>query len=437
MARASAATIVHEDDVPAHRPDGDRHPPRRRERHPVRTRSGPPAARPRRSLRRALLRLPRPVQGPRDRPRRRPPRRAGRPRRRRRRRASAVARHRWVRRRRWRALTATWPRSPDGWPMTTSRAWFSAADVAVFPYPRPFSSSGALALALAHGTPGAALAAARPLRRCAERHVRRRSTHGRWPRRLDELATNPSALDELRRWSAVLAAGRRWPVVAEAHAAPLRGGDRRCRACCSSAPSGRVTPATKRCARRSYGRSPATGSSSPAAIPTPRRAGTAYRRSPPAPPPSPVSCAGADAVVVGGGTVFKTLHRSTGRRPNSLLRNACLLAAAAKASGKQVALVGVGAGDLRGRQARALARWLVRRVDLLVLRDEESASALAGVGAPAPFWIGADPAWALRPAMTGRGGTPTGRDGGDGGAQPPAGDDRLVHRSRRGDRAAR
>lgn len=132
-----------------------------------------------------------------------------------------------------------------------------------------------------------------------------------------------------------------------------------------------------------------------------------------------------DAVVVGGGTVFKTLRQSTGRRPNSLLRNACLLAAAAKVSGKQVAFVGVGAGDLRGRHARALTRWLVRRVDLLVLRDEESASALAGVGAPAPFWIGADPAWALRPAMTGRGRTPTGRDGVTVALSHHAGDDRL------------
>lgn len=32
-------------------------------------------------------------------------------------------------------------------------AWFGAADVALYPYPRPFSSSGALALALAHRTP--------------------------------------------------------------------------------------------------------------------------------------------------------------------------------------------------------------------------------------------------------------------------------------------
>jgi polysaccharide pyruvyl transferase CsaB len=132
-----------------------------------------------------------------------------------------------------------------------------------------------------------------------------------------------------------------------------------------------------------------------------------------------------DAVVVGGGTVFKTLRRSTSRRPTSLLRNACLLTAAAKATGKHVAFVGVGAGDLHGRLARALARSLVRRVDLLVLRDEESASALAAVGAPAPFWIGADPAWVLQPDVMDRSGTPAARDGVTVALSHHAGDDRL------------
>jgi polysaccharide pyruvyl transferase WcaK-like protein len=106
-----------------------------------------------------------------------------------------------------------------------------------------------------------------------------------------------------------------------------------------------------------------------------------------------------DGVVVGGGTVFKTLPASTGRRPTALLRQLCMLVAGARAAGKAVALVGVGAGDLRGPTARTLTRWLVRHVDLLVLRDEESAAALTDAGAPPPFWIGADPAWALRPRL--------------------------------------
>jgi polysaccharide pyruvyl transferase WcaK-like protein len=40
-------------------------------------------------------------------------------------------------------------------------------------------------------------------------------------------------------------------------------------------------------------------------------------------------------------------------------------------------------------------RRLVRAADLLVLRDEESADVLAGMGAPTPFRIGSDPAWTL------------------------------------------
>ena len=48
---------------------------------------------------------------------------------------------------------------------------------------------------------------------------------------------------------------------------------------------------------------------------------------------------------------------------------------------------------------RRWARWLVRQSDLVVLRDEESAALLADAGVPAPFWIGADPAFTLRSAV--------------------------------------
>jgi polysaccharide pyruvyl transferase CsaB len=102
-----------------------------------------------------------------------------------------------------------------------------------------------------------------------------------------------------------------------------------------------------------------------------------------------------DAVVVAGGTVFKELHRSTGRRPLSLLRRTAAIAAAARAARRPIALVGVGAAPLPGPGARALARAIVRTADLLVLRDDESATVLAATGAPAPFRVGADLAWTL------------------------------------------
>lgn len=101
-----------------------------------------------------------------------------------------------------------------------------------------------------------------------------------------------------------------------------------------------------------------------------------------------------DAVVVAGGTIFKLLHRSSGRRPTALLRNTVALMAGARALGLPVALVGVGASDLHGRVAPGLSGWIIRHADLLVLRDEESAAVLTGAGVPSPFWIGADAVWA-------------------------------------------
>lgn len=103
----------------------------------------------------------------------------------------------------------------------------------------------------------------------------------------------------------------------------------------------------------------------------------------------------ADAVVVTGGTIFKTLHPSTGRRPLSLLRRTVAMALATRTARRPLALVGVGAAPLHGRAASALARTIVRTADLLVLRDDESAAVLAATGAPAPFRVGADLAWTL------------------------------------------
>lgn len=104
-----------------------------------------------------------------------------------------------------------------GWvPDADVARWFSVADVALFPYPKPFSSSGALALALAYGTP--ALLSPPLARSVGAPNVMTvpldpRSIAGR----LDDLATKPDALDDLRVWSTVLAGGRRWPAVAERH----------------------------------------------------------------------------------------------------------------------------------------------------------------------------------------------------------------------------
>jgi polysaccharide pyruvyl transferase WcaK-like protein len=100
------------------------------------------------------------------------------------------------------------------------------------------------------------------------------------------------------------------------------------------------------------------------------------------------------AIVVGGGTIFKALHASTNRNRLSLLRRSAAVLTVARARGVRSALVGVGADALVGREARRLSRHIVANADLLVLRDEESAAVLTAAGAPGPFRIGADPAWA-------------------------------------------
>lgn len=103
----------------------------------------------------------------------------------------------------------------------------------------------------------------------------------------------------------------------------------------------------------------------------------------------------ADAVVFAGGTVFKELSPRTRRPPLDLLQKGAALAYGAKALGKRLAMVGVGAAPIRPGRGQRLARRLIRQADLLVLRDEESADVLAGLGAPTPFRIGADVAWTL------------------------------------------
>ncbi|HEX4106737.1 MAG TPA: polysaccharide pyruvyl transferase family protein [Solirubrobacteraceae bacterium] len=82
-----------------------------------------------------------------------------------------------------------------------------------------------------------------------------------------------------------------------------------------------------------------------------------------------------------------------GRRGRDLLA----LALAAKAAGRRLVLLGVGADRLRRRSERVRAQLLVRAADLLVLRDAAAADALASGGAPGPFRVGADPAWCALP----------------------------------------
>lgn len=101
---------------------------------------------------------------------------------------------------------------PDG----DVSSWFGAADVAVFTYPKPFSASGALALALAHGTP---LLLSPALARCigAPSTLVTPLAPAVLAHELDRLATTPGALDAHAAWTAALRREREWPTVAQRH----------------------------------------------------------------------------------------------------------------------------------------------------------------------------------------------------------------------------
>jgi glycosyltransferase involved in cell wall biosynthesis len=93
--------------------------------------------------------------------------------------------------------------------------WFAAADVAVFAYPAPFSSSGALALAFAHGTP---VLLSPQLAECVGAPAELVITGGaaglaQRLRGLREPATRQALADA----TAPLASSRAWPAVADAH----------------------------------------------------------------------------------------------------------------------------------------------------------------------------------------------------------------------------
>lgn len=116
-------------------------------------------------------------------------------------------------------LRAAYPEARfTGWvPGERVTDWFRAADVALFPYPRPFSASGALSLALANGTP---ILLSPPMARCigaptsvvahGEQHL---------ADRLRRLASDPEHRASLRRVSDGLASGRHWDQVADRHRA--------------------------------------------------------------------------------------------------------------------------------------------------------------------------------------------------------------------------
>jgi glycosyltransferase involved in cell wall biosynthesis len=96
------------------------------------------------------------------------------------------------------------------------RSWFSAADVALYLYPQPFAASGALALALAYGTPPLL---SEPLADTmgAAGELVGPSEPDALAQRLCQLAGDPSRVESLRGQAAALASERSWGTVARRH----------------------------------------------------------------------------------------------------------------------------------------------------------------------------------------------------------------------------
>lgn len=94
--------------------------------------------------------------------------------------------------------------------------WFAAADVALYPYPDPFSSSGSLALALGYGRP---VLLSPQLASCvgAERDLIVPLEPPALARALRETLTDAMRLGRIRRGTRALAVGRSWPEVARSH----------------------------------------------------------------------------------------------------------------------------------------------------------------------------------------------------------------------------
>lgn len=103
----------------------------------------------------------------------------------------------------------------------------------------------------------------------------------------------------------------------------------------------------------------------------------------------------ATAVVLSGNALLGARSGRRGRPTLKHLHGLLSVAAFAHANRASVLSVGLATADLNSPVARGLAREFVRRADLTVFRDEDSARTAVRAGAPAPVRVGADPAWTL------------------------------------------
>jgi glycosyltransferase involved in cell wall biosynthesis len=104
-----------------------------------------------------------------------------------------------------------------GWvPEAHVGPWFAAADLAAYPYPRPFAASGSVSLALAHRTP-VLLSPGLARFMGAPSDVVMPTRPEALADKIRGVAAERQQLDSLACWSNALASGRAWPEVADRH----------------------------------------------------------------------------------------------------------------------------------------------------------------------------------------------------------------------------
>lgn len=109
------------------------------------------------------------------------------------------------------------------------------------------------------------------------------------------------------------------------------------------------------------------------------------------------SLAGCDLLLSGGGGL---LQDSTGPGSVFYYLGVCALA---KLLGKRVMFFCQGFGPVKSRSCQAAVRWLGNRLDLITLRDDQSADEMRQLGVKRPpLRVTADPALLLEPAPTAR-----------------------------------
>lgn len=91
-----------------------------------------------------------------------------------------------------------------------------------------------------------------------------------------------------------------------------------------------------------------------------------------------------DAVVFGGGSIVKELYASTGRNRYSTLLMILAIVTFANVTRRPIAMLNIGVGPITTPTGRRLARWVLRQVDRLTVRDRRSYDTCREIGLEPP-----------------------------------------------------